>query len=162
MIVVADTSPLVFLSRIARLELLRALYSQVYVPSTVWHEAVVARPDAAGVQLLLDADWIVVSDQAERTGVEHSLEEALDPGEAAAITLAALLNAKVLLIDERKGRTVARERGLNVRGTLGVLVEARRGAHLTSLRGALDELRGQGFRVSPTLVAEALSQVGEE
>jgi hypothetical protein len=63
-----------------------------------------------GVESLRNAAWIVISDQAERAGVEQSLEEALDAGEAAAITLAQLLGATVLLIDERKGRAVARER----------------------------------------------------
>ena len=162
MIVVADTTPLLYLSRIGQLELLRALYQQIVVPETVWREAVIARPDAVGVESLRNAAWIVISDQAERAGVEHSLEEALDAGEAAAITLAQLLGATVLLIDERKGRAVARERGLNVRGTLGVLVEARRAGHVPSLRSMLDALRTQGFRVAPALVSEALRQVGEE
>jgi uncharacterized protein len=115
-----------------------------------------------GVESLRNAAWIVISDQAERAGVEHSLEEALDAGEAAAITLAQLLGATVLLIDERKGRAAARERGLNVRGTLGVLVEARRAGHVPLLGAMLDALRSQGFRVAPALVSEALRQVGEE
>ena len=162
MIVVADTTPLLYLSRIGQVELLRHLYQQIFVPATVWHEAIVARPDAVGVESLRNAVWIRVSDQAERAGVEPSLEEALDPGEAAAITLAELLGARILLIDERKGRAVARERGLNVRGTLGVLVDARRSGHISSLRAALDELLMEGFRVAPALVSEALRQVGEE
>jgi predicted nucleic acid-binding protein len=160
--VVADTTPLLYLSRIGQLVLLRALYHQIVVPQTVWSEAVVARPDEVGVESLREASWIVISDQAERTGVEHSLVEALDAGEAAAITLAQLLGATVLLIDERRGRAAARERGLNVRGTLGVLVEARRAGHVPSLRAMLDALRTQGFRVAPALVFEALRQVGEE
>jgi predicted nucleic acid-binding protein len=49
-----------------------------------------------------------------------------------------------------------------VRGTLGVLVDARRAGHSPSLRATLDELRAQGFRVAPTLVSEALRHVGEE
>ena len=75
MIVVADTTPLLYLSRIGQVELLRSLYQQIVVPETVWREAVIARPDEAGVESLRDAAWIVISDQAERTGVEHSLEE---------------------------------------------------------------------------------------
>jgi predicted nucleic acid-binding protein len=161
-IVVADTTPLLYLSRVGHVELLRVLYQQLIVPATVWQEVVGARPDAPGVDLLRSAPWIVVSDRAERAGVEPALEEALDAGEAAAITLAELLSASVLLIDERKGRAVARARGLTVRGTLGVLVEARRLGHIASLRIAIDALRAQGFGVAPVLVSEALRQVGEE
>lgn len=72
------------------------------VPTTVWHEAVMARPGAPGVEHIRGASWIVVSDQAERIGLEHHLLEALDAGEAAAIGLAEVLGAQLLLIDERK------------------------------------------------------------
>jgi predicted nucleic acid-binding protein len=162
LIVVADTTPLLYLSRIGRVGVLRVLYQKIVVPKTVWDEAVVARPGAPGIENLLGAKWIVVSDQAERAGIDRVLEETLDPGEAAAITLAELLSAQILLIDERKGRAVARERGLNIRGTLGVLVDARRAGHIESLRHVLDELLVEGFRVSPELVEEALRNVGEE
>jgi predicted nucleic acid-binding protein len=69
-IVIADTTPLLYLSRIGQLELLRELHQYIVVPVTVWREVVVARPDAAGVDLLRAASWIAVSDQAERTGVD--------------------------------------------------------------------------------------------
>jgi predicted nucleic acid-binding protein len=161
-IVVADTTPLLYLSRIGRLELLQALYDQIFVPVTVWQEAVAARPDADGVQALRSASWIMISDQAERAGIDASLEATRDPGEAAAILLAELLGADLLLVDERKGRALARQRGLEVRGTLGVLVEARRAGYVESLRTVLDDLQAQGFRVAPALVAEALRAVGEE
>lgn len=87
---------------------------------------------------------------------------ACDEPKAAAIRLAELLGASLLLVDERKGRAVARERGLNARGTLGVLVEARRAGHVKSLRAALEALQREGFRVAPALVAEALHAVGEK
>jgi predicted nucleic acid-binding protein len=162
LIVVADTTPLLYLSRIGRAGLLQTLYQDIIVPRTVWDEAVGARPGAPGIADLVAATWIRVSDEAERAGVDRLLEEALDPGEAAAITLAELLHADILLIDERKGQAVARERGLQIRGTLGVLVDARRAGHLASLRSVLQELLAEGFRVAPALVSEALRRVGEE
>lgn len=161
MIVVADTTPLLYLSRIGRVAILRSLYEQLVVPRTVWEEAVLARPQARGIDDLLGATWITVSDRAELEGVDPALEEALDPGEAAAITLAELLGAALLLIDERKGRAIARERGLKIRGTLGVLVEARHAGHIPSLRDVLDELVTEGFRVAPALVVDALRETGE-
>jgi predicted nucleic acid-binding protein len=122
---------------------------------------VAARPDAPGVSELLAASWIRVNGEAERVGLDPHLIAALDPGEAAAIALAELLHADRLLIDERKGRAVARERGLRIQGTLGLLVEARQSGALESLRRSLDDLASAGFRVSAPLVAEALRQVGE-
>ena len=64
----------------------------------------------------------------------------LDPGETAAILVADPLRADLLLIDERVGRAVAQERGPAVRGTLGVLVQARQSTVLPALKPVLDAL----------------------
>lgn len=156
MLVVADGSPLVYLCRLGVLELLATAFGEVVVPVRVWEEVVNARPDAPGVSALRSAAWLRV-DRRELPEVNLGL----DPGETAAILLAEALHADVLLIDERAGRAVAEGRGLTVRGTLGVLVQARERGALPSLRPLLDGLVAQGFRVSPALVSEALGRVGE-
>jgi predicted nucleic acid-binding protein len=161
-IVVADTTPLLYLSRIGHLEIVRAVHQEILVPKTVWEELVVARPAERGVAALQASPWIRVNDDVERAGIDPELAALLDAGEAAAIALAELLRADMLLIDERKGRSVARERGLRIQGTLGLLVEARRAGVLESLRAVLDDLARAGFRVNAHLVTEALRQVGEE
>jgi predicted nucleic acid-binding protein len=56
---------------------------------------------------------------------------------------------------------VAESRGIAVRGTLGVLVQARQLGALSALRPILDALVAEGFRISPGLVREALARVGE-
>jgi len=65
------------------------------------------------------------------------------------------------VIDERLGRAVAQDRGLTVRGTLGVLVQARQSGLLPALKPVLDALHAEGFRIAPALVRRALEQVGE-
>jgi hypothetical protein len=155
-VVVADTSPLIYLSRVGALGLLHTLFGEVVVPRAVWTEVVEQRTAAPGLDALRIANWLRVVDQELPV-----LDLGLDAGETAAILLAESLQADLLLIDERLGRRVAESRGLIVRGTLGVLVQARRTGALPALRPVLERLVADGFRISPALIREALTAVGE-
>lgn len=156
MLVVADSSPLICLSRIGVLDVLASAFGEVFVPAVVWTEVATVRSTAPGVAALHAAKWLRVDNRAL-----PAIDLGLDPGETAAILLAEALHADLLLIDERAGRIIAQERGLVVRGTLGILVHARESHTIPALRPVLDALAAEGFRLSPSLVAEALRRVGE-
>ena len=156
MLVVADSSPLIYLSRVGVLHALTALFGDIIVPRAVWAEAVEKRPSAPGTDKLRQAIWLRVVDNPS-----PQLDLGLDSGETAAILVAESLHADLLLIDERIGRKVAQERGLVVRGTLGVLVQARQSDVLPALKPVLDALVAEGFRIAPALIREALAHVGE-
>ena len=120
MIVVSNSSPLVSLAAVGRLDLLRELYGVITIPQAVYHEVAVrglGRPGAAEVQTL---DWIVRGDVSD-PAVVTALEGKLDRGEAEAIALAAELRADLLLMDERLGRAEAARFGLRFIGILGGL-----------------------------------------
>jgi predicted nucleic acid-binding protein len=110
-LVIADSSPLIYLSRVGALHVLPALFDEVAVPRAVWDETVERRPSAPGIDALHQASWLRVVDNPSL-----QLDLGLDPGETAAILVAESLRADLLLIDERVGRKVARARGLSVRG----------------------------------------------
>ena len=78
----------------------------------------------------------------------------LDRGEAEAITLAVETRPDFLLMDERKGRRLAEERGLAVIGALGVLLEASRRGLVDQPMRVLDRLKAAGFRASRRLTDE--------
>ena len=156
MLVVADSSPLIYLSRVGALHVLAALFGDVVVPQAVWDEAVGRRPAAPGTNMIEEATWLRVVDNPSPL-----LDLGLDAGETAAVLVAESLHADLLLIDERAGRKVAQERGLVVRGTLGVLVQAKQSGVLRALKPVLDALVADGFRIAPALVREALAHVGE-
>lgn len=154
--VVADSSPLIYLSRVGVLHVLNSLFGEIIVPRAVWEEVVDRRPSAPGNDALRQASWLRVADNPLR---QENL--GLDAGETAAILVAESLRADLLLVDERVGRKVAQERGLTVRGTLGVLVQARQANVLPALKPVLEALVNEGFRIAPVLVREALLHVGE-
>lgn len=162
LVVVADTTPLLYLSRLGQLQLLRYLYTAIVVPGAVWEELVDARPDAPGVSALHAATWIEVDASADASTVARELAQTLDAGEASAIALALSRHADLLLIDEFDGRRAASALGLRIRGTVGVLVSARLQGLLPSLRPVLDGLLGAGFRLDHALYLDALASVGEE
>jgi uncharacterized protein len=161
MIVVSNSSPLVSLGAIGRLDLLRTLYGTISIPRAVHYEVAVrgsGRPGAAEVQSF---DWISSRDVGD-PNLATVLQGKLDLGEAEAIALALELQADLLLMDERLGRIEAARFGLRFIGTLGVLIEAKARGHLQEIKPVLDELRtNAGFRMSEALRARVLQETNE-
>ena len=157
-LVVADTSPLNYLVQIDGAELLPALYGRVLIPAAVLAE--LSQPEAPpSVQRWLAGRpaWL---EMREVEGPPSPALSGLDAGEAEAIQLAEEQHADLLLIDERQGSRIAQQHGLEVTGTLGVLLQAaRRG--LVDLETALDGLRATGFRHTPELFARVRRAVKE-
>ena len=146
MIVVSDTSPLHYLVLIDQASLLPAIFGRVLTTPLVMAE--LGRPEAPAKL----RGWLAQSPAWLEVRSPHSVPASsrLDPGETEAIALAHELQADTILIDDRDGAKFAREQGLFVTGTLGVLqTAARRG--LVSLADALAALRGTNFRHSAAL-----------
>ena len=161
MIVVSDSSPIIALSLISQLDLLKALYGKVEVPQAVYQEVTQLGVDHIGVHEILEASWISARSIRNDALVNALLGE-LDIGEAEAITLATEVGAELLLIDERRGRKAATRLGLHVIGVLGILIEAKKQGLIDSVRQQLDALvLIAGFRISPLLRLKALEVVQE-
>lgn len=138
-VVISDTSCLIALTNIGRLELLRELFGNVIVTPTVHQEF--------GEEL---PDWFQVI-APESTAILLELEARLDAGEASAIALALQLEGATLIIDELKGRRAATLLGVNIIGTIGVLARAKNQGLLENSAIVLDELQRVGFRISDEL-----------
>lgn len=118
MTVVCDTSPLLVLAKVGRLELLTTLYEAVWVPSSVVDEITAQQQaDTEAIEQWRDAHDSVF--QASNPDVQEIPDE-LGAGERAAIALAIEKNTNLVVLDDQKGRRVARARGLEVTGTVGV------------------------------------------
>lgn len=149
-VVVSDASPLNYLVLINAVELLPRLFSAVLIPPAVAAElSSKSAPSVVLVFLHQPPPWLEIITPKH---IDHSL--GLDAGETEAIALAAELGLKAILMDERKGRRVAVQRGLLTVGTLAVLEQSAAcgwidfGEHIRRLRATT-------FRFHEQLVAEA-------
>lgn len=104
MIVVSDTTPLIGLASIGRLNILQELFGEVYIPQAVYDETVThGRVEGSAKQEVDDASWIHVAQVQDRLAVNILLDE-MDLGEIETIVLAGEMETDWVLMDEKKGR----------------------------------------------------------
>jgi predicted nucleic acid-binding protein len=151
-IVVVDTSPLIALDRIERLDVLRLLFGRVVRPQSVVDELLSGKSVHGGSGALFDAPWMeTVPDPAEAV-----FRKELGAGETAALALAKTMGADLILLDDLAARRVAFGLGLRVSGTLGVLAAAAQRGIVPDFAEAMESLRRAGIWVSDSVVAAAL------
>lgn len=146
---VLDSSALIIFHQIDRLDLLQELLQDFIAPPAV------AREIAPSLGAL--PHWVVVRQPATIPGLAASL----DPGEREAIALAVLLDPDVVVLDELAGRRREKQLGLNVIGSAGLLVRARRLGLIDAVQPELDAMISRGLYVSRTLYREILESAGE-
>lgn len=159
--IVCNTGPLIALERIEQLALLKAVFGQVMIPSAVEREFLAGQPVGSTFLEAQASGWLQVTDLEEAP--DPLLSRLLDAGEAAVIQLARVSRIKEVLIDERKGRKVARQvYGLRTLGTVRVLLEAKQSGLIDSVGQPLALMREQGYRIHEDIVLGALVQAGEK
>lgn len=163
MLVVSNTSPISNLAIVGHLDLLRLRYGHISIPECVRQElARLTHPSAVlAIERVIMDGWLQVEKLAD-PGAVLSYERRVDPGEAAAIALAEQLGADKLIVDDRLGRELARERKLSVAGMLGELLHAKDQGRILSVRSVMDALRAEArFFVRDDLQTLILRQAGE-
>ena len=147
--IISDTSCLILLYKIDSLNLLERLFTTVITTQTV--------ADEFGENL---PKWIIIQNPKDRKN-QRVLEALLDKGEASAIALALEQSNCLLIIDELKGRKLAKQLGLTITGTLGVLAEAKISGLTPLVLPLIDKIKQTDFRLSKQLEIEILKLIGE-
>lgn len=157
--IVADSGPLIAFARIGRLDLLETLFRRVLIPDAVFHEVVVAGRGRPGSQNVAASSWLERRPLTDRASLAR-LPPNIHAGEREAILLAHTMGLP-LLIDERRGRRFAEGIGVEVFGSLRVLVAAYRRGIIADAAVVAEEMVASGYWISPalrsTLTKEILS-----
>lgn len=151
---VINAGPLVALSLVGRLDLLPVLFREFWIPAAVYREVTVAGFGRPGADLLAETRWSAHVRPAPAP--DPLLIAELDPGEAEVISLARASLPCPTIIDEKRGRRIAHlVYGLPVKGTAGLLVEARRRGLVDDLRATLLDLRRAGYYLADAVIEGA-------
>lgn len=146
-IVIADASCLITLDNIAESDLLPKLFEHILVTPEVAEE----------VGLSLPA-WIDQRSSSNYALIEQ-LSFSLEIGEATSIALALELGNCLLIIDEKKGRRTARQLGIEITGTFGVVMNGIESGLIADPGTIVERVERSGFRISDNLKARMRSKI---
>ncbi len=152
--IIGDSSALIALSVVNRLELLEQLYENLYVPQAVFDEVTqVGRPQSDKLRRFL---------QSRVKRVELNLTKlGLGLGELEAITLYKKLDAEVLLIDDNRAKKYAVLNGVRVIGSLGILIKAKEEGYIEQVKPLVEEIMKSEVYISDKLMWKVLEIYGE-
>lgn len=159
MLVVSNTSPLLYLYRTGHLELLRQLYGQVHLPPAVQSELAAGADQGIAVPSPSDYAWISIL-RVKNPQLMPMIKD-LGAGETEAIALGLEHPGSLVILDDQLGRKIARASGLRVTGTLGVVLKGKRAGLLSSVAIVVDELRGAGLWIGDELARDVVAEAGE-
>lgn len=158
-VVISNTSPIFYLHRLRRLDLLQKLYQEIIVPKAVVAELEAGRRQGEDVPEIDSYEWIKI--RAIRSPQILGLSTDFGPGETEVLALALEESDSLAIIDEKLARKIARLRGLRVTGTAGVLLKAKQEGHILAVKPFIDRLQEIHFHLSDNVRTLILS-IAEE
>lgn len=159
-IAVVNTSPIVYLSSINQLSLLKKLFNEIYIPEAVKQELLSGGRDSFGVKEIKTEKWLKTKKIKNKLAKEYLLTE-IDDGEAEVIILTEELKTGTIIMDDKLGRRVAKLRGIKVVGTLRILVAAKKKGLITAVRPLIEKLKENGFWLSINVYKAILREAKE-
>lgn len=161
--IVSNTSPILNLAIINRLDILRRQFGEIIIPPAVLAELKLDSelPGVTQVQQALDQGWLTVT-ALQNTQLSQILARELDGGEAEAIALALETSSGAILMDEQEGREAAKTLGLAPIGILGVILREKKQNQTLSASQIMDDLRRKaGFFIAEELYRQVIHLTGE-
>jgi uncharacterized protein len=159
--VICNATPLINFAAIARLDILPAIFERIIIPQAVYDETTGSGfPGTPFVLQAIASGWLQVRPVAT---IAPIIPVELDDGEREAIALAIEIAERGILLDEREARQIAQRLGLQVMGTLGILLLAKNNQTIPQVRPILDNTMNVAqYWVSAALYAQVLQLAGED
>jgi len=152
--IIGDSSALIALSAMDRLDILEKLFNKVYVPKAVYEEVTKSnKAESKKLKLFLKDKVIEVK--------SHIVKIGLGKGELESIVLYQELNAKFLLIDDKRAKKFAQLNSINTIGSLGVILLAKESGLIDSVKKDLEKLKDKNLYISKELINKVIKLAKE-
>jgi len=142
--IICDTSCFIVLTNIGDLDLLRKVYGQIFTTPEVASEYGESLPE-----------WIII-ERPVNIQMQQLLELQLDKGESSAIALALMTPECTIILDDITARKIAERLGLEITGTLGVIIKAKLNGIIPSIKPLIEKIKTTNFRLTPDIELQAL------
>jgi len=156
---VVNASPLIFLARAGLIDFLQLAGEIVAVPSPVVKEIRFRGSNDPAVKAVEETPWIVLVDPPPTPDVILAWD--LGSGESSVLAWAHAHPGTEAILDDLAARRCAATLGIPVRGTLGLVLMAKKRGTIPAARPVLERLRYAGMFLSDRILNEALALVGE-
>jgi predicted nucleic acid-binding protein len=158
--VVVNTTPLIALSHVGQIDILKKIYGEILIPKAVYNE-LSAKPNSI-CKIAVDnaKDWILIK-EIQNHMAKSMYKTQLHEGEVEVMILAQEVNADLVIIDDANAKKHAKYLKLPVTGTLGVLIKAKQNGYVDKLKPILQMMVENGIYISQDLINLCLKQVGE-
>jgi predicted nucleic acid-binding protein len=156
---VVNSSPLIVLARAGVFELLQVAADRVVVPAAVVQEVSRRGPSDPVIGCLQSAPWLRTVNPVPTHPALQGIQ--LGAGETAVLAWALTNPGTVAILDDQAARNAASSLGIGVRGTIGLIVDAKRQGLVSQAAPLLAAIRRAGLYVSDRLYETALRLAGE-
>ena len=156
--VIVNSTPVIGLANIGKLDVLRQMYGTITIPQAVFDEI---KSPSVQRQVNAKRDWIRV-EQINDASQKQMYRAKLHAGEVEVMILAQEKKADLVILDDNAAKKTAKFLGLRVIGTLGILVLAKKRGYIKEVSPVLDALKRDGFFVSDDLCDLVLRQADEK
>lgn len=160
MSIIVNSTPLISLAILGQLDLLYKIFNEVVVPRTVYDEVIMQGQGKLGHKNLTNVQWFKIADVVNQE-LKRSIMVELDKGEAEVICIARESGFRRVCIDEFAGRRYAKLLGLEVIGTLGVLLIAKEKGYIREIKLCIEKLISHNRHISSAVCNEVLRKAGE-
>lgn len=167
-VTVSNSTPLIYMAKIGRLNVIRDVFGRIFIPDAVFDEAI-AKGKALNVSDAFIIEravgvWIIRERVKPEIDDEYRFLDAntrLGSGEREAVKLCKQLEAKYLIADDKEARRVAKMLGITPIGTCGVIIQAHKEKIVTKdqAKRVLNELLRAGFRIDAELYSRILQEL---